>query len=86
MSPRIQLPVSDTPSLAVLLMTLGGIERQLAQAASHVIRNECAADRGEAVDLANIRGLIDGAGVTVTVAAERLRRVLSDRDAMEPRA
>ena len=72
------------PSLAVLMNTLRGLASQLSQAAGHVIQNECAADRAEAADLASIRGLLDGAGVVVTIAEERLRRVLSDRVAMEP--
>ena len=76
----------EPPSLDVLMLTLGGLERQLAQASAHLTRNEIAATRAEATDLASIRGLIDGAGVAVVTAAERLRRVLSDRVAMEPRA
>lgn len=78
--------VNDPPSLDILLWALRGIDHQLAQASRDLIRNECAAARSEHADLASIRGLLDGASVVVVTAAERLRRVLSDRVAMEPRA
>lgn len=67
---------STAPTLGDVLAALRGIEHQLARASSNVIRNEC----GPGIaDLACIRGMIDGANQVVTIAAERLRRVLGDR-------